>query len=233
MAETEKKLSDDIKARQSDADDSEASAQDDDFVIAPRDWYILKVQVNREESIKKRLQERINLLSKSDNSKKTENEKTLKDWITDILVPKETISVVKNGKKREIGRLLYPGYLIVNMEVNRDTWFLIRETNGIGDFTGAEDSGSRGSRIRRPVPMQPHEIQRILQLEEANNDGSAKVQIPFTVGDRVKIKEGSFDGIEGEVTKVDDVTGRVTVIITIFGRSTPVDLEYWQVEQVG
>ena len=81
--------------------------------------------------------------------------------------------------------------------------------------------------------MQKHEVERILQLEKANNDGSAKVQIPFKVGDRVKIKEGSFDGIEGEVTKVDDVTGRVTVIITIFGRSTPVDLEYWQVEQVG
>lgn len=220
MAETEKKLSDDIKARQSDAADSETSAQDDDFVIAPRDWYILKVQVNREESIKKRLQERVNMLK-------------LDNYVTDILVPKETISVVKNGKKREIGRLLYPGYLIVNMEVNRDTWFLIRETNGIGDFTGAEDSSSKDSRIRRPVPMQKHEIDRILKLQESNTDGSAKVQIPFKVGDRVKIKEGSFDGIEGEVTKVDDVTGRVTVIITIFGRSTPVDMEYWQVEQVG
>ena len=220
MAETEKKLSDDIKARQSDAAGSETSAQDDDFVIAPRDWYILKVQVNREESIKKRLQERVNMLK-------------LDNYVTDILVPKETISVVKNGKKREIGRLLYPGYLIVNMEVNRDTWFLIRETNGIGDFTGAEDSSSKDSRIRRPVPMQKHEIDRILKLQESNTDGSAKVQIPFKVGDRVKIKEGSFDGIEGEVTKVDDVTGRVTVIITIFGRSTPVDLEFWQVEQVG
>ena len=220
MAETEKKLSDDIKARQSDAADSETSAQDDDFVIAPRDWYILKVQVNREESIKKRLQERVNMLK-------------LDNYVTDILVPKETISVVKNGKKREIGRLLYPGYLIVNMEVNRDTWFLIRETNGIGDFTGAEDSSSKDSRIRRPVPMQKHEIDRILKLQESNTDGSAKVQIPFKVGDRVKIKEGSFDGIEGEVTKVDDITGRVTVIITIFGRSTPVDMEYWQVEQVG
>ena len=220
MAETEKKLSDDIKARQSDAAGSETSAQDDDFVIAPRDWYILKVQVNREESIKKRLQERVNMLK-------------LDNYVTDILVPKETISVVKNGKKREIGRLLYPGYLIVNMEVNRDTWFLIRETNGIGDFTGAEDSSSKDSRIRRPVPMQKHEIDRILKLQESNTDGSAKVQIPFKVGDRVKIKEGSFDGIEGEVTKVDDITGRVTVIITIFGRSTPVDMEYWQVEQVG
>lgn len=223
MAESEKKnekpVSDEPKKSQA-AANGETSEQEEDYVIAPLDWYILKVQVNREESIKKRLQERVNL-------------QKLNNYVTDIRVPKETISVVKNGKKREIGRLLYPGYLIVRMEVNRDTWFLIRETNGIGDFTGAEDSGSRGSRIRRPVPMQPHEIQRILQLEEANNDGSAKVQIPFKVGDRVKIKEGSFDGIEGEVTKVDDVTGRVTVIITIFGRSTPVDLEYWQVEQVG
>ncbi len=222
MAETEKKnqnpVTDEVKAPQT--AEKEANAKDDDYVIAERNWYILKVQVNREESIKKRLQEGVNL-------------RKLNNYVTDILVPKETISVVKNGKRREVGRLLYPGYLIVNMEVNRDTWFLIRETNGIGDFTGAEDSSSKDSRIRRPVPMQKHEIERILKLQETNTDGSAKVQIPFKVGDRVKIKEGSFDGIEGEVTKVDDVTGRVTVIITIFGRSTPVDMEYWQVEQVG
>ena len=198
---------------------NENGAQDDDYVIAPRDWYILKVQVNREKSIASKLAERVKLHG-------------LQKYITEIQVPEEIVSVVKGGKKREVGRLLYPGYIIVNMEVNRDTWFLIHETNGIGDFTGAEDY-SRGSRIRKPVPMLPHEVQRMLQLEKSNSEGVAKVQIPFTIGDHVKIKDGSFDGIEGEVTKIDDDTGRVTVIITIFGRSTPVDLEYWQVEKVG
>ncbi|MGI5831599.1 MAG: transcription termination/antitermination protein NusG [Thermoguttaceae bacterium] len=197
----------------------ETTPQEDDFVIAPHDWYILKVQVNREKSIQRRLAERVKLLG-------------LEEYVTDILVPEEIVSVVKGGKKREVGRLLYPGYLIVNMEVNRDTWFLIRETSGIGDFTGSGDYTSNGSRVRKPVPMLPHEVQRILQTQQSNAEGAPKVQIPFKIGDRVKIKEGSFDGIEGEVTKIDDITGRVTVIITIFGRSTPVDLEYWQVEKV-
>ena len=201
------------------AAESKSAVQDDDFLISPLDWYILKVQVNREKSIAKRLAEKVKQCG-------------MNGYIQEIRVPEEYVSVVKGGKKREVGRLLYPGYIIVKMEVNRDTWFLIRETNGIGDFTGAEDY-SQGSRIRKPVPMLPHEVQRMLQLEKSASEGVPKVQIPFTIGDHVKIKDGSFDGIEGEVTKIDDVTGRVTVIITIFGRSTPVDLEYWQVEKVG
>ncbi len=224
MAESEKKsgkpASEKKSEKQSVSANAENGAQDDDYVIAPRDWYILKVQVNREKSIQKRLAERVKLQG-------------LEEYVTKILVPEEHVSVVKNGKKREVGRLLYPGYLIVNMEVNRDTWFLIRETSGIGDFTGSEDYTSKDSKIRKPVPMLKHEVERILQLEKDSTDGAAKVQIPFKAGDRVKIKEGSFDGLGGEVTKVDDVTGRVTVIITIFGRSTPVELEYWQAEQVG
>ncbi len=177
--------------------------------IGKKDWYILKVQVNREDSIKRRLLDRV---------KQTGLEK----YIEEILVPTEKVTTVKNGKKTVVKRKLYPGYIMVNMEINDDTWFLVRETAGIGDFTGAAG---------KPVPMLPHEVQRILQAEKGDTDEAPKLKIPFEVGDPVKITDGTFKDTEGEVSAIDDVTGRVTVIITIFARSTPVELEYWQVEK--
>ena len=176
-----------------------------------KDWYILKVQVNREESIKEHLKRRIQLTG-------------LERYFDEILVPTEKITTMKNGKKRVTKRKLYPGYIMVNMEINDDTWFLVRETSGIGDFTGAAG---------KPTPMLAHEVQRILQTEKADTEEAPKLKIPYEVGDMVKITDGTFKEIEGEVATIDSVTGRVTVIITIFARSTPVELEYWQVEKVG
>ena len=176
-----------------------------------KDWYILKVQVNREESIKEHLKRRIQLTG-------------LENYFDEILVPTEKVTTVKNGKKRVTKRKLYPGYIMVNMEINDDTWFLVRETSGIGDFTGAAG---------KPTPMLAHEVQRILQTEKADTEEAPKLKIPYEVGDMVKITDGTFKEIEGEVATIDAVTGRVTVIITIFARSTPVELEYWQVEKVG
>ena len=179
--------------------------------IAKKDWYILKVQVNREDSIKRRLEERV-------------RQTGLEKHIEQILVPTEKVTTVKNGKKRVVKRKLYPGYLVVNMEINDDTWYLVRETAGIGDFTGAAG---------KPVPMLAHEVQRILQAESGDTQEAPKLKIPYEVGDMVKINDGTFKEIEGEVSTIDEVTGRVTVIITIFARSTPVELEYWQIEKAG
>lgn len=180
-------------------------------VIGQKDWYILKVQVNREETIKENLKRRIQLTG-------------LDKYFEEILVPTEKVTTVKNGKKRVTKRKLYPGYIMVNMEINDDTWFLVRETAGIGDFTGAAG---------KPTPMLAHEVQRILQTEKADTEEVPKLKIPYEVGNMVKITDGTFKEIEGEVATIDQVTGRVTVIITIFARSTPVELEYWQVEKVG
>ncbi|MBN2293710.1 MAG: transcription termination/antitermination factor NusG [Pirellulales bacterium] len=171
-------------------------------------WYILKVQSNREDSIREGLQRRVAIAG-------------LDRYFGNIIVPIEKVTEVKGGKKRIVKRKLYPGYLVVQMEINEDTWFLVRETPGIGDFTGAAG---------KPTPMLPHEVSRIVSTQEEKTDQAPKLKIAFKLGDRVKINEGTFENIEGEVDTIDETSGRVTVMINIFGRSTPVELEYWQIE---
>ncbi len=172
------------------------------------DWYILKVQSNREESIREGLLRRIAIAG-------------LDYYFGDAIVPTEKVTEFKGGKKKVIKRKLYPGYLVVHMEINDDTWFLVRETPGIGDFTGAAG---------RPSPMLPHEVARIVSKQEEKSEKAPKLKIAFREGDRVKINEGTFENFEGEVESIDETNGRVTVMINIFGRSTPVELEYWQIE---
>ena len=174
------------------------------------DWYILKVQSNREDSIRDALQRRISIHG-------------LQDYFGEIIVPVEMVSEFKNGKKRIVKRKLYPGYIVVRMEITEETWFLVRETPGIGDFTG---SGGK------PSPMLAHEVSKILAKQEEKTDEAPKLKIKFNKGDRVKITEGTFENFEGDVDNIDEANGRVTVMINIFGRSTPVELEYWQVESV-
>jgi transcriptional antiterminator NusG len=175
-----------------------------------RDWYILKVQSNREDSIREALQRKIHMNG-------------MEGFFGDIIVPIEMVSEFKNGKKRVVKRKLYPGYLVVHMELNEETWFMVRETHGIGDFTG---SGGK------PSPMLPHEVERILSKQEDKTAEAPKLNIKFRPGDRVKITEGTFENFEGDVDTIDEANGRVTVMINIFGRSTPVELEYWQVESL-
>jgi len=171
-------------------------------------WYILKVQSNREDSIREGLQRRVAIAG-------------LEYYFGDVIVPTEKVTEFKSGKKRVVKRKLYPGYLVVQMEITDDTWFLVRETPGIGDFTGAAG---------HPSPMLPHEVARILAKKEEKTDEAPKLKIGFRSGDRVKITEGTFENFEGEVSAIDETNGRVTVMINIFGRSTPVELEYWQIE---
>ena len=176
--------------------------------MGEKKWYILKVQSNREDSIRDALQRRIAVAG-------------LQDFFDEIIVPIEMVSEFKNGKKRVVKRKLYPGYIVVHMELNEDTWFLVRETPGIGDFTG---SGGK------PTPMSPHDVSKIVAKAEGPSDEAPPLQIGFSSGDRVKIKEGTFENFEGDVDAIDRANGRVTVMINIFGRSTPVELEYWQIE---
>ena len=174
------------------------------------DWYILKVQSNREESIREGLLRRVAIAG-------------LDYYFGDVIVPTEKVTEFKAGKKRVRKRKLYPGYLVVQMEINDDTWFLVRETPGIGDFTGAAG---------RPAPMLPHEVSRILAKQEEKSEKAPKLNISFRPGDQVKINEGTFENFEGQVQSIDEQNGRVTVMINIFGRSTPVELEYWQIGSV-
>lgn len=195
------------------ADEEPATGTEDEETPKPdksdkMDWYILKVQSNREESIREGLLRRVAI-------------EDLGFYFGDVIVPTEKVTEFKGGKKKITKRKLYPGYIVVQMEINDDTWFLVRETPGIGDFTGAAG---------RPSAMLPHEVDRILVKHEEKSEKAPKLKIAFTQGDRVKIKDGTFESFEGEVDAIDETNGRVTVMINIFGRSTPVELEYWQIE---
>ncbi|MBX7165297.1 MAG: transcription termination/antitermination protein NusG [Pirellulales bacterium] len=173
-----------------------------------KNWYILKVQSNREDSIRDALQRKVSIAG-------------LDAYFGDIIVPSEKVTELKNGKRRVVRRKLYPGYIVVNMALTEETWFLVREVPGIGDFTG---SGGK------PTPMPTSEVAKIVAKAEEKTEEQPRLKINFKTGDRVKINEGTFENFEGDVETIDQSNGRVTVMINIFGRSTPVELEYWQVE---
>ncbi len=178
------------------------------------EWYIIKVAFNREDSIREALLKRIKLAG-------------LEECFEEILVPTEdVVEFTRDGKRRVVKRKLYPGYVMARMVLNDDTWFLVRETPGVGDFTG---SGGK------PMPIDASEVAKFLpkeDVEDEEGEPALKTSIPFKVGDRVRVKEGNFQNLEGEVEKVDEANGRVTVIISIFGRSTPVELDHWQIEEI-
>jgi len=178
-----------------------------------RDWYILKVQSNREKSIRDALERRV-------------KGGGLERFFGEIIVPTEDVVEYKAGKRRITKRKLWPGYIVVNMAINDDTWFLVRETPGIGDFTGS---------IGKPTPMLPQEVERIIPKppsDDEDEEAQLKTDIPFKQGDRVRVKDGYFQNFEGDVDSVDEANGRVTVMISVFGRSTPVELEHWHIENV-
>jgi transcriptional antiterminator NusG len=178
--------------------------------VGDMQWYILKVQSNREDSIRETLQRRISLQG-------------MDRFFGEVIVPKEQVTEFKGGKKRVVSRKLYPGYILVHMILNDETWYLVRETGGIGDFTGSAG---------RPSPMLPQDVAKLLRKDEEKAAEAPRLKISFKKGDRVKINEGTFENFEGEVEQIDEANGRVTVMLSIFGRSTPVDIEYWQIETV-
>lgn len=178
-------------------------------------WYILKVQVNRETSICEALERRIKVAG-------------MERFFSDILVPTEDVREYnKSGKQRIVKRKLFPGYIVVKMFINDDSWFLVRDTPGIGDFTGAAG---------KPVPLADEEIRRIIATSrpdpQAPTEEVVKTAIRFKSGDHVRVKEGYFQNCEGEVSAIDERNGRVTVMISFLGRPNPVQLDHWQIEQV-
>jgi transcriptional antiterminator NusG len=181
--------------------------------VKPTRWFVLRVPSNLENRMRDKLVQRLKTAA-------------LEGVVPNVLVPTETVSEIKGGKKKVVQRKLYPGYLMVEMHLDDEgripeaVWFLIRETTGIGDFVGAD---------RVPVPMDDHEVERILSGMRKTDERPA-LRINFKVGDRVKINEGPFESYNGVVDEVNDAKGLVRVIVTIFGRETPVELEYWQVE---
>jgi transcriptional antiterminator NusG len=138
------------------------------------------------------------------------------------------VSEIRRGKKTETKRKFYPGYIIVNMalltEGNglvEETWYFIKEMDGVIGFAGTKD---------RPIPMRQREVDSMLaQIKE--REDSVRPAISFEVGDTVKVADGPFESQNGIVEEIDEEKGKLRVAVTIFGRSTPVELEFWQVER--
>jgi transcriptional antiterminator NusG len=174
-------------------------------------WYVLKVQSSREDTIRDALQRRVKIQG-------------LGQYFGQIVVPTEKITEIRNNKKRVVERKTYPGYIMVQMELNEKTWYLVRETPGVGDFVGAHGT---------PTKMTEVEVNQMLhQEEEKTTAETPRVRIPVERGDRVKIRDGPFENFEGTVEEVIEGRGLVKVMLIIFNRPTPVDLEYWQVERI-
>jgi transcriptional antiterminator NusG len=174
-----------------------------------KQWFVLRVASGQEDRVRRGLEARVKA-------------KAIEERVPRILVPTETVTEIKGGRKRTIKRKIYPGYVIVEMEMDEPTWFLIRETPGVGDFIGAHG---------RPEPMAQEEVEKLLGQVEKETE-RPKLKIEFSKGDAVKIKEGPFENYDGVIDEVDTKKGTVRVIITVFNRPTSVELGYWQVEAI-
>jgi transcriptional antiterminator NusG len=192
-------------------DPPQTVVDDDDEEKPVLVWYVLKVQSSREDTIRDALERRVKIQG-------------LQRYFGRIVVPTEKITEIRNNKKRIVERKTYPGYIMVEMELNEKTWFTVRETPGVGDFVGAHGT---------PTKMTEAEVSKMLNLEEKSKDEKTpQVRIDVERGDRVKIKDGPFENFEGSVEEVIEARGLVKVMLIIFNRPTPVDLEYWQVERI-
>lgn len=182
-------------------------------------WYAIRVQSNKEDSVKRNLERKVQL-------------RGLGEKIKEVVVPTEKIAEIKNGKKRTRTVKTYPGYVLANMNMDDETWLFVRETLGVGDFVGAGAAKpAAGQVIPKPFPLRPDEVSKIFGAAAAPGE-AAKIKIQFQVGDKVKVKEGPFENFDGVVEDINEQKGLVRVVVTIFGRATPVELQYWQVESV-
>ncbi len=174
-----------------------------------KNWYVVHTQTGYEDKAKANIEKR----AEASN---------LKELISQVLVPTEKVSEVKEGKKTISTRKFFPGYILVEMDLTDETWYLIKNTPGVSGFIGS---------ARKPVPLQEAEIKAILkQTELAKEKPTPKVI--FEKGEGVRVLEGPFTNFNGTIEEINPAKGKLKVTISIFGRSTPVELEYWQVEKL-
>lgn len=179
-------------------------------------WYALRAMSEREEKIKESLEARVRA-------------RGLEPFVSRIIVPAENVSEMREGKKRVSQQKMFPGYILIEVQtaesgdVPQEVWFAIMETPGISGFVG-------GNRMQ-PVPLDDGEVQRIIDDIEARKE-KPKPKIEFVAGDKVRIKEGSFENFDGTVESVDPAKWMLKVRVSIFGRDTSVELEYGKVEKI-
>lgn len=171
-----------------------------------RHWYVIHTYSGYEDAVREALQQRIESLG-------------MQDLIFDVVVPKETQIVIKKGQPVTEEKRIFPGYVLVDMTVTDDSWYVVRNTPNVTGFVG---SGTI------PVPVSPEEWKVI---KRHMGQAEPKFKIDFTVGDNVIVLDGPFANYDGIISTIDEDKGRVKVLITIFGRETPVELEFTQVKK--
>ena len=178
-------------------------------------FFVLRVASNKEDRVSDALQRKVKI-------------EGLESQVGRILVPTERVRTHKQGVKRESERKLYPGYVFIELELDKDgripdkVWFMIKETDGVGDFIGSNN---------KPLPMSPKDQAKMLEEAERPDD-QVNLGTDFKKSDKVKVTNGAFMNFEGEVDEVILDKGMVRIITTIFGRPTPLELEYWQIEKL-
>ncbi len=177
-------------------------------------WFVLHTLAGQEQRVKESIEKRI----------KAEE---MEEFIKEVLVPMERVAEVRNGKKSVTTRKLYPGYVFVDMLLLDDnkriiekSWYFIRDTQGIIGFVGGE----------RPTPASLEEIETI-KAQISDSEDHEKPKVNFEVGETVKINDGPFLNFSGVIEEIEPERGKLKVTVNIFGRNTPVELEYWQVEK--
>lgn len=195
----------------------EAPVTEDPLVTVGMDWFVLRVASNKEDSVRKKLLRKIKIEG-------FDGEVEGKPFLVNrILVPTEKEKVIKAGKQKIVETKLYPGYVFVEMKLEedgripQDVFFLIKETTGVGDFIGTAG---------RPSAMSLPEVEKMINAAKPPEE-QPEFKLEFQQGDHVKITSGPFENMEGTIDQTMPDQGKVRVIVTIFGRATPVELEYW------
>ncbi|MDD2677901.1 MAG: transcription termination/antitermination protein NusG [Candidatus Paceibacterota bacterium] len=171
-----------------------------------RNWYVIHTYSGYEDAVARSLKQRVEALG-------------MQDKIFNVLVPKEKKIKIKSGKRTIVEEKIYPGYIFVDMIVTDDSWYVVRNTPMVTGFIGAGTT---------PRPVQETEMRDILKK---TGEEEPKYKIDFSLGDLVKIMDGPFKGKEGKVGEIDQARGRVKILVSLFGRDTPIDLDFLQVKK--
>lgn len=179
-----------------------------------RQWFVLHTLSGQESKVKESIEKRLRA-------------EEMEEYIGEILVPMEKVAEVRNGKKTVTNRKLYPGYVFIemslldeNQKLRHKPWYFVRETQGIIGFVGGDN----------PVPTPTEEIDMI-KMQISDSEDGERPKINFEVGETIKVNDGPFLNFSGQIEEVDPERGKLKVTVNIFGRNTPVELEYWQVEK--
>ena len=190
-----------------DRENRTAAEQEQDFR-----WYIVHTYSGQEDRVKKNLDMRIQSLD-------------MQDRIFQVVVPTEEEVIFKDGKRKSEQRKLFPGYILVQMNMDDESWYVVRNTPGVTGFISTEDDYDTRP---RPVPLEDSQLESILKQSES---GPTRIKIGLQAGDVVRITEGPFIDFVGAVGAVDESKGKVRVLVSFFGRETPVELDFLQVER--